>query len=100
MYTFPDGSTQPHPPSDGQVFFQYDSNGKVTDSWQYDAFVGQWFSLTSWKPVNNNGQRAYNPGYHNHSMPTSAAKEEKKCKCGSDSVGAHRHSWYCDKHTI
>lgn len=89
-YAYPDGTQSTSPPSDGQVFIEWDHNKKPKRTWQYDDLLKQWFDI--------------------HNLSSEAEfdlvkeferliGEGHKCECGSDKVGSPKHSTWCPKHT-
>jgi hypothetical protein len=108
MYWYPDG-TSGAKPSDGQVFYVYDSQQNVKSIWQWDDLKQQWFDIT-----NNNkplSPPTYVVGSVHRGYPTLPKSitdldnleimfgygDELKCECGSDKCGSPRHSTWCKK---
>jgi hypothetical protein len=102
LWFYPDGSPSTVEPSDGQVFFVWDTN-KVhpKECWQYDKKMAAWLNVTA-----NSG-----PTSIGHDLDlvdeldlvkefdrmVELGRKSKKCECGSDSVGSSVHSSYCPK---
>ncbi len=100
-YYYPDGTISLSEPSDGQVFFVWDMNAThPKEVWQWDTKSMQWLNVTA-----SNGPPAptvielddtFNLAEEFERMVREGAKQ-KKCECGSESVGSNVHSSWCQK---
>ena len=92
LWFYPDGSHSTVEPSDGQVFFVWDTN-KVhpKECWQYDKKMAAWLDVTA-----NTGPSDLDLVKEFERM-IELGKQSKKCECGSESVGSSVHSSYCPK---
>ena len=98
LWFYPDGSPSTVEPSDGQVFFVWDTN-KVhpKECWQWDTKNQQWLDVTaSSGPSVNEMDDNFNLAEEFERMIQEGAKQ-KKCECGSESVGSNVHSSWCQK---
>lgn len=97
-YYYPDGTVSVSEPNDGQVFFVWDVNAyQPKEVWQWDTKNQQWLDITassgpSVKEMDDN----FNLAEEFERMIQEGAKQ-KKCECGSESVGSNVHSSWCQK---
>lgn len=97
LWFYPDGNPSTVEPSDGQVFFVWDTN-KVhpKECWQWSANRQQWLDVTASGSYPLSMDDSFDLAEEFERM-VELGKQSKKCECGSDSVGSPRHSSYCPK---
>lgn len=99
-YIYPDGTQSANPPSDGQIFIEWDQNQNPKRTWMWDDSASQWFDVTSPSSPAPNAMTDFDLVQEfDRLVAEGGVHLNDRCECGSDKVGSPKHSSWCPRHT-